>query len=99
MGVRGFGWRISPALAFELELLAYGKTAGWTQFTSIRRDVILKIVEIVAASGTQFAALTQLTYLSRDVGIRGEKGDDDVGRLTEVGVPTSQSVSIEPSSS
>jgi MscS family membrane protein len=55
--------------AFQMELFAYGKTGDWTEFTTIRQDVILKIAEIVEASGTRFAAPTQLAYLSRDKGI------------------------------
>ena len=70
--------------AFQLELFAYGQTGDWTQFTTIRQDVILKIAEIVEASGTRFAAPTQLTYLSRDKGIDADKANDAVGRVTEL---------------
>jgi MscS family membrane protein len=69
--------------AYQLELFAYGKTGDWTQFTAIRQDVILKIAEIVEASGTQFAAPTQLAYLSRDKGVDAEKANDIVGRGVE----------------
>ena len=48
--------------AFQMDLFAYGKTGDWAQFTAIRHDVILKIAEIVEASGTRFAAPTQLTH-------------------------------------
>lgn len=62
--------------AFQLELFAYGKTGDWAQFTKIRQDVILRIAEIVEASGTRFAPPTQLSYrvdegklaLSRNLG-------------------------------
>jgi MscS family membrane protein len=64
--------------AFELELWAYGKTGDWTEFTAIRQDVILKIVEIVEAAGTRLAAPTQLTYLSSDSGIDVDKANDGV---------------------
>ena len=70
--------------AYQMELFAYGKTGDWAQFTAIRQDVILKIAEIVEASGTRFAAPTQLTYLSRDNGIDAEKAKDIVGRVTEL---------------
>jgi MscS family membrane protein len=70
--------------AFQMELFAYGKTGDWAQFTAIRQDVILKIAEIVEASGTRFAAPTQLTYLSRDKGIDADKANDAVGRVTEL---------------
>jgi MscS family membrane protein len=59
--------------AFELELWAYGKTGDWTQFTAIRQDVILKIAEIVEATGTRFAAPTQLTYLLSDSNVAAKK--------------------------
>jgi len=70
--------------AFALELFAYGKTGDWAQFTAIRQDVILKIAEIVEASGTRFAAPTQLTYQSRDTGVDAKKANDNVHRVTEL---------------
>ncbi len=70
--------------AYQMELFAYGKTGDWAQFTGIRQDVILKIAEIVEASGTQFAAPTQLAYLSRDKGVDAEKAKDIVRRGAEL---------------
>jgi MscS family membrane protein len=70
--------------AFELELVAYGKTGDWAQFTAIRQDVILKIAEIVEASGTRFAAPTQLAYLSRDRGIDADKTNSIVRHVSEL---------------
>ena len=69
--------------AFQMELFAYGKTGDWAQFTAIRQDVILRIAEIVEASGTRFAAPTQLAYLSRDKGVDAQKADDLVGPATK----------------
>jgi len=70
--------------AFGLELFAYGKTGDWAQFTKIRQDVILKIAEIVTASGTRFAAPTQLAYLSRDPGVDAQKANDSVRDVSEL---------------
>jgi MscS family membrane protein len=70
--------------AFQLELFAYGQIGDWKQFTAIRQDVILKIAEIVEASGTRFAAPTQLTYLSRDAGLDAEKTNNAVRHATEL---------------
>ncbi len=67
--------------AFELELFAYVKTGDWRQFTAIRQEVILKITEIVEASGTRLAAPTRLNYQSRDIGINGRKANATVGSL------------------
>ena len=69
--------------AFQLELFAYGQIGDWAQFTVIRQDVILKIAEIVEASGTRFAAPTQLAYLSRDAGLDAEKTNNAVSRAME----------------
>jgi MscS family membrane protein len=75
--------------AFQLELFAYGKTGDWAQFTVIRQDVILKIAEIVEASGTRFAAPTRLTYLSSDAGIDADKhtATRSCGRRRQTGNP------------
>jgi MscS family membrane protein len=70
--------------SFDLELFAYGKTGDAAEFTAIRQDVILKIVDIVEAAGTGFAAPTQLMYMSRDTGIDAEKANGIVRRVTEL---------------
>jgi len=62
--------------SFQMELFAYAKTGDGAEFTVIRQDVLLKIAEIVEASGTRLAAPTQLAYLSPDKGIEGEKLSD-----------------------
>jgi MscS family membrane protein len=71
--------------AFELELFAYVKTGDWIQFTAIRQDVILKITEIVEASGTRLAAPTRLNYHSRDIGINGHEANATVGSFVTRG--------------
>jgi MscS family membrane protein len=65
-------------------LWAYVKTSDWAEFTVIRQDIILKIAEIVEASGTRFAAPTQLAYLSIDKGVDTEKANEIVRRVTEL---------------
>ncbi len=52
--------------AFEVELFCYANTTDWMAFTALRQDVVIKIAEIVEASGAQFAAPTQLNYQSGD---------------------------------
>jgi MscS family membrane protein len=61
--------------AFALELWAYINTGDWAEFTTIRQEIILKIAEIVEASGTRLAAPTRLTYLSTDGGIRADRAN------------------------
>jgi MscS family membrane protein len=69
--------------AFQVELFAYVKTEDWLEFTAIRQQVILNIAEIVEASGTGFAAPTQLAYLSKDKGIDAQRANDRVSSVNE----------------
>jgi len=62
----------------SLELFAYGTTDDFATFTAMRQDVMLKIAEVVEASGTRFAAPTQLTYFSSDPGVDAEKANEIV---------------------
>jgi len=71
--------------AFQVELFAYVKTGDWLEFTAIRQQVILNIAEIVEASGTGFAAPTQLAYLSKDKGVDSQKTNDIVRGANGVG--------------
>ncbi len=61
--------------AFGLELWAYINTSDWAEFTAIRQEIILKIAEIVEASGTRLAAPTRLAYLSTDAAIVAERAN------------------------
>jgi MscS family membrane protein len=70
--------------AFQIELFAYVKTGDWAEFTAIRQELILKITEIVEATGTRLAAPTQLTYLSADAGVGAEKAKSIANRVTEL---------------
>jgi MscS family membrane protein len=70
--------------AFELELFAFVKTGDFSKFTGIRQEILLKIVGIVEAAGTRFAAPTRLTYQSQDPGVNTDKANDIAGRGTEL---------------
>jgi MscS family membrane protein len=65
--------------AFELHLFAYGKTSDMKEFTAIRQDVLFKLVGIVEAAGTKFAAPTRLTYSHADPGLEAER-TNNIGR-------------------
>ena len=56
-----------------MELWAYIKIGDWAQFTGIRQDVILKMADIIEASGTQLAAPTRLTYLAGEGRVDAER--------------------------
>jgi MscS family membrane protein len=55
--------------ALELEIFAYVETAELEEFLAVREDILLRIVDIVAACGTGFAFPSQTLYLGRDRGL------------------------------
>lgn len=60
----GFG-----AYSLDCEIFAYVLTADYGEFLAIREDIFLRIMDIVAASGTGFAFPSQTAYLGRDSGL------------------------------
>jgi MscS family membrane protein len=71
--------------SFQMELFAYAKTGDGAEFTVIRQGVLLKIAEIVEASGTKLAAPTQLAYLSPDQSLDQDKQSDSARSAPELG--------------
>ncbi len=57
----------------NLDLRIYAKTREWNDFYSIKEDVLLRIDDIVEASGTGFAFPSQTLYWSRDPGLDTER--------------------------
>jgi MscS family membrane protein len=55
----GFG-----AYSLDLEVFAYVLTSDYGEFLAIQEDVALRIMDIVAASGTAFALPSQTAYLA-----------------------------------
>lgn len=60
----GFG-----AYSLDLEIFAYVSTQDYGEFLAVREDIYLRIMDIVAASGTGFAFPSQTTYFARDGGL------------------------------
>jgi hypothetical protein len=46
------------------------------KFTGFRQEILLKIVGIVEAAGTRFAAPTRLTYQAKDPGFETDKAGE-----------------------
>jgi MscS family membrane protein len=61
------------ASALRVEISSYVLTRDSNEFIAIREDLLLRIMDIVEASGTGFAFPSQTLYLSRDSGIDKEK--------------------------
>jgi MscS family membrane protein len=65
----GFG-----AYSLDCEVFAYILTADFGEFLGIREDLFLKIMDIVAASGTSFAFPSQTLYVGADPGLAPAPG-------------------------
>jgi MscS family membrane protein len=54
--------------ALKVDIRIYAVTREWNDFFAIREDVLLRVHDCVAASGTGFAFPSQTLYLARDGG-------------------------------
>ncbi|MFQ5665043.1 MAG: mechanosensitive ion channel family protein [Candidatus Binatia bacterium] len=64
----GFG-----AFSLDLEIFAYILTADINEFLAIQEDILLRIMDIVDASGTGFAFPSQTIYTGKDGGLDAAK--------------------------
>jgi len=59
--------------ALNLEVFCYILTRDGAEFLAIQEDLLLRIMDIVEASGTTFAFPSRVLYLGRDRGLDQEK--------------------------
>lgn len=59
--------------SLDLDVFAYVRTGDFTQYLEVQEDLLLRIMEIVEASGTAFALPSSTTYLARDSGLDEQK--------------------------
>jgi MscS family membrane protein len=59
--------------SLNLEISSYVLTTDATEFNAIREDLLLRILEIVKSSGTDFAFPSQTLYMARDGGLSADK--------------------------
>ncbi len=59
--------------ALSLEIFSYVLTRDMAEFTAIREDLLLRIMDIVEKSGSGFAFPSRTVYFSRDSGLDDEK--------------------------
>lgn len=58
--------------ALSLEIFSYVLTPDFAEFTAIREDLLLRIMEIVKKSGSDFAFPSRTIYMTRDSGLDKE---------------------------
>jgi MscS family membrane protein len=59
--------------SLQVEIYAYIKITDYTAFLAVQEDLLLRIMDIIAASGTSLALPSQITYLDRDEWSREDK--------------------------
>jgi MscS family membrane protein len=57
------------ACSLDLEIFAYVDTSDWGEFLAVREDLLLRIMDVVEASGSGFAFPSQTLYLGKDDGL------------------------------
>ncbi len=66
-----------------LEMFSYVLTRDMAEFTAIREDILLRLMDIVADAGTGFAFPSQTIYLGRDSGLDKAKAQEAEIRVRE----------------
>ena len=74
------------AYSLDLEIFAYVRATDYGEYLEVAEDLNLRIMDIVAASGTGFAFPSSTTYVARDDGLdaeRSRRAEEQVGRWRE----------------
>src|SRR4030095_5685442 len=69
--------------SLDLEIFAYVPTPNYDEFLAVREDIYLRIMDIVAQSGTGLALPSQTTYTASDGGIDEAKRAAAAARVRE----------------
>jgi MscS family membrane protein len=64
--------RFGPS-SLDVEIFAYVTVTDYGEFLAIQEDLLLRLMDLVEASGTALAFPSQTMYFARDRGIDGEK--------------------------
>jgi MscS family membrane protein len=69
--------------SLDLEIFAYVSETDYASFLIIQEDLLLRIMEIVEASGSGFAFPSQTTYIARDHGLDADKSEQAVAKVRQ----------------
>lgn len=68
--IRFTGW---GGTSLKLEVWSYVETPSFDEFLEVREDLLLRMMDIITASGTQLAYPSQTLYFAKDKGVSEEK--------------------------
>lgn len=74
--------------SLNLEVFAYVTAVDYDQFLEVQEDLYLRMMDVIAASGTGFAFPSQTVYFAKDEGVSKEKAvetGDKVRKWREAG--------------
>jgi len=69
--------------SLNVDVFAYVNTQDWNEFLGIREDLHLRMMDVVADSGTGFAFPSRTLYFARDKGLdsgRSQRSEEEVQR-------------------
>ena len=72
----GFG-----SSSLDVEILAYVLTSDYALFLAIQEDLLLRIMDIIEASGTSVAFPSQTTYVVRDSGLNRGRSQEAMKQI------------------
>ena len=70
--------------SLDIEVFVYTRTTDYGEYRAIEEDLLLRIMDIVAESGTAMAFPSQTAYLGRDDGIDPERREQAAKKVTEL---------------
>ncbi|KQR66957.1 mechanosensitive ion channel family protein [Pedobacter sp. Leaf176] len=62
--------------SLNLEVWSYINTPNFDEFLEVKEDLLLRFMDVVAASGTAFAFPSQTLYFGKDAGVSPEKATE-----------------------
>jgi MscS family membrane protein len=69
--------------SINLEIFTYVKTSTFDEFLEVKEDLLLRIMDVVADSGTGFAFPSQTIYFGKDTGLSKEKSKSAEEKVRE----------------
>jgi MscS family membrane protein len=70
--------------SLNVEVLSYILTRDFNEFTAVREDLLLRMMDIIEDAGGGLALPSQTLYLSRDSGVEKEKAENAVKKIAEL---------------
>jgi MscS family membrane protein len=78
-------FREFAASSLDIEIMAWFKTADWSEFQLIRQEVLLQFMDVVERAGTSFAFPTQTVHIASVPRRMGGQQDAEASRAPAAG--------------